>query len=52
MGHSIGSWMILKLLQKLSKKIALLFPTIQMMGITPNITLLFWTLGCLFGAGG
>ena len=39
-GHSIGSWMILHMLQKLEpsrvKKIALLFPTIEKMGITPN----------------
>ena len=39
-GHSIGSWMILQMLQKLEprlvKKIALLFPTIEKMGITPN----------------
>ena len=39
-GHSIGSWMILQMLQKLEpsrvKKIALLFPTIEKMGVTPN----------------
>ena len=39
-GHSIGSWMILQMLQKLEpsrvKKVALLFPTIEKMGITPN----------------
>ena len=39
-GHSIGSWMILKMLQQLEhsrvKKVALLFPTIEKMGITPN----------------
>lgn len=39
-GHSIGSWMILQMLQKLEprrvKKVTLLFPTIEKMGITPN----------------
>lgn len=39
-GHSIGSWMILQMLQELEpgrvKKIALLFPTIEKMEITPN----------------
>lgn len=39
-GHSIGSWMILQMLQQLEpsrvKKVALLFPTIEKMGVTPN----------------
>ena len=39
-GHSIGSWMILQMLQRLEpsrvKKVALLFPTIEKMGVTPN----------------
>ena len=56
-GHSIGSWMILQMLQKLEpsrvKKIALLFPTIERMGITPNgqkLAPLFSTLRCPFTA--
>ena len=56
-GHSIGSWMILQMLQKLEpsrvKKIALLFPTIEKMGITPNgqkLAPLFTTLRCPFTA--
>lgn len=39
-GHSIGSWMILQMLQQLEpsrvKKVALLFPTIEKMRVTPN----------------
>ena len=50
-GHSIGSWMILKMLQELEprrvKKVALLFPTIEKMSVTPNgqkLSPLFTTL--------
>lgn len=39
-GHSIGCWMILKMLQQIDAatitKIVLLFPTIEKMSITPN----------------
>ena len=56
-GHSIGSWMILQMLQELEpsrvKKVALLFPTIEKMGVTPNgqkLAPLFTTLRIPFTA--
>lgn len=56
-GHSIGSWVILQMIQKLEpdrvKKIALLFPTIEKMEITPNgqkLAPLFTTLRLPFTA--
>ena len=39
-GHSIGCWMILQMLQRMNTariaKVFLLFPTIEKMGVTPN----------------